>query len=92
MTDRAELLERFRRGAEVVAATLTGAAGAEVDFKPAPDHWSVRQIVAHLADSEMVGAERFRRTIAEENPTILWYDEKAWAAKRSWGNWRTRSS
>ena len=81
MTDRAELLERFRRGAEVVAATLTGAAGAEVDFKPAPDHWSVRQIVAHLADSEMVGAERFRRTIAEENPTILWYDEKAWAEK-----------
>ena len=75
------MLERFRRGAEVVAATLTGAAGAEVDFKPAPDQWSVRQIVAHLADSEVVAVMRFRLTIAEENPTIQWYDEKAWAEK-----------
>jgi uncharacterized damage-inducible protein DinB len=81
MTERAELLERFRRGPEVVAAALTGAAGAEVDFKPEPGVWSVRQIVAHLADSEIVGATRFRRTLAEENPTIQWYDEKAWAEK-----------
>jgi hypothetical protein len=81
MTDRTELLERFRRGPEVVAAALTGAAGSEVDYKPAPEEWSVRQIVAHLADSEVVGATRFRHTIAEENPTVEWYDEKAWAEK-----------
>lgn len=79
MIDRAELLERFRRGAEVVAATLTGAAGPEVDFKPAPDQWSLRQIVAHLADSEIIAVWRFRYTLAENNPTIQWYDEKAWA-------------
>ena len=81
MDERAELLERFRRGPELVAAALTGAAGSEVDFKPAPDQWSVRQVVAHLADSEIVGCTRFRRTIAEDNPTIEWYDEKAWADK-----------
>lgn len=81
MTDKAELLERFRRGAELVAASLTGAAGAEVDFKPSPEAWSVRQIVAHLADSEIVGVMRFRMTIAQDNPTIEWYDEKAWAEK-----------
>jgi hypothetical protein len=81
MADRAELLERFRRGPEVVAAALTGAAGSEVDYQPAPDEWSVRQIVAHLADSEIVGTTRFRRTIAEDNPAIEWYDEKAWAEK-----------
>jgi hypothetical protein len=79
MTDRAALLERFRRGAEVVAATLTGAAGPEVDYRPEPGQWSLRQIVAHLADSEIVAVTRFRRTLAEDNPTIEWYDEKAWA-------------
>lgn len=85
MSDRSELLERFRRGPEVVAAALTGAAGSEVDYTPAPGQWSVRQIVAHLADSEIVGCMRFRRTIAEDNPTIEWYDEKAWAERLDYG-------
>ena len=81
MDEVVELLERFRRGPELVASVLTGAAGAEVDYKPSPEEWSVRQIVAHLADSEQVGCTRFRRVLAEPNPTIEWYDEKAWAEK-----------
>lgn len=81
MTELADLLERFRRGPEVVAASLTGAAGAEVDFRPAPDQWSVRQIVAHLSDSELVAAFRFRRILAEDNPPVESYDHNAWAEK-----------
>ena len=46
MSDIAELLERLRRGAELVAVTMTGAAGSEVDFVPSPGKWSIRQIVA----------------------------------------------
>ena len=79
MSELAELLERFRRGPELVASALTGAAGSEVDYRPAPDKWSVRQIVAHLSDSELVAAERFRRMLAEEEPPIAGYDEKKWA-------------
>ncbi len=79
MSEIAELLERFRRGAELVAATTTGAAGSELDWTPGPGKWSVRQIVCHLADSEIVGADRFRRIIAEENPAIVAYDQDAWA-------------
>ena len=79
MSELADLLERFRRGAELVAVAMTGAAGAELDFTPSPEQWSVRQILSHLADSECVGVDRFRRVIAEENPTIAYYDEKAWA-------------
>jgi len=75
----AELLERFRRGGELVAVVTTGAAGAELDYVPEPGKWSVRQLTCHLADSEVVGAFRLRRLIAEENPSIEAYDEKAWA-------------
>jgi hypothetical protein len=80
MSEIAELLERFRRGPELIASALTGAAGSEVDFKPAPDKWSVRQIAAHLSDSELVAAERIRRIIAEDNPQIVAYDQNQWAA------------
>jgi len=36
MSEIPELLERFRRGAELVAVSITGAAGQELDFVPEP--------------------------------------------------------
>lgn len=79
MSEIHDLLERLRRGAELVAVSITGAAGAEFDFAPEPGKWSIRQIVAHLADSETVAAMRLRRLIAEENPKLEAYDQDAWA-------------
>jgi hypothetical protein len=79
MSQIQELLERYRRGAELVAVAATGAAGAELDWTPGPEKWSVRQILCHLADSEIVDADRFRRVLAEDNPTIIGYDQEAWA-------------
>jgi hypothetical protein len=74
-----ELLERFRRGPDLLAVAITGAAGPEFDFVLGPEKWSIRQIMAHVSDSEIVGADRFRRIIAEENPTLVGYDQNAWA-------------
>src|ERR1035441_10527680 len=79
MSEVPELLERLRRGAELVAVSITGAAGSELDYVPEPGKWSIRQIVAHLADAEMVAGMRLRRIIAEDNPRIEAYDQNAWA-------------
>jgi hypothetical protein len=92
MSELSELLERFRRGPELVATHLTGAAGPELDFVPAPGKWSVRQIVAHLSDSEIVGSDRFRRVIAEENPALIWYDQDAWTANLNYARRKTSES
>lgn len=79
MSEMKDLLDRFRRGAELVAVVSTGSAGAEWDFVPAPGKWSIRQIICHLADSEMIGRYRLASVIAEDNPTLMWYDQDAWA-------------
>ena len=81
MDDLGNLLERFRRGPEVIAMMLTGVFGEEIDFTPAAGKWSIRQITRHLVDSELVGAYRFRSVIAQENPPLQAYDEAAWASK-----------
>ncbi len=81
MEELGDLLERFRRGPEVVAVATTGAAGAQLDYVSEPGKWSIRQVVCHLADAEMVGAVRFRLVIAEDNPTLYAYDQDAWARK-----------
>jgi hypothetical protein len=78
MSEISELLERFRRGAELVAVSITGAAGSEVDFVPEPGKWSIRQIVAHLSDSEIVGTMRLRQVIAEDEPKLEAFDQEAW--------------
>jgi hypothetical protein len=79
MSELADLLERFRRGAELVAMATTGAAGPELDFMPGENRWSVRMIVCHLADVEMVASMRFRQVIAEENPHLEGFNGEAWA-------------
>jgi uncharacterized damage-inducible protein DinB len=92
MSDIPALLERFRRGPEVLAAVLTGVSAAEEDFVTAPGKWSIRQIVAHVADAELVGAHRLRQVIAEDNPTLIAYDQDAWTKNLDYARRATRQS
>lgn len=78
MSEINALLERYRRGAELLALVLTGVFGEEEDFTTAPGKWSIRQIVAHVADAELVGAHRFRQVIAEDNPTLIAFNQDLW--------------
>src|SRR5262245_51625584 len=85
MSELSDILERFRRGPELLAVATTGAAGVMLDFKPSGHGLSVRQIVCHLADAEIVGAMRIRQIIAEENPMLQYFDDDAWAEKLDYG-------
>jgi hypothetical protein len=79
MSESGELLERFRCGSELVSEAISGAGDAEVDFKPTPDKWTMRQILAHLSDSELVAGMRFRSMIAEDSPRLEAFDQDKWA-------------
>lgn len=92
MSDFAPVLERFRRSPELLAALLTGVHGEEEDFVTAPGKWSIRQIVAHLADTEVVVAHRFRQVIAEENPTLIGFDQEAWASRLDYARRKPKQS
>jgi hypothetical protein len=92
MSEITALLERYRRGAEVLAVVLTGVFGEEEDFTTAPGKWSVRQIVAHLADAELVAAHRFRQVVAEDNPTIVAFAQDAWASNLDYARRKPKQS
>jgi hypothetical protein len=64
-----------------VAAALEGASDAQLDARPAPDKWTAREIVHHLADSEMTSAIRLRRLLAEDSPLIVGYDQEEYARR-----------
>lgn len=50
---------------------------------PGAGKWSVRQIVAHVAETETVYYGRMRKAAAEPGSTIWGFDQDAWAAKLS---------
>jgi hypothetical protein len=91
MPDMSALLERFRRGPELLAMVLTGVFGEEEDFGVA-GKWTIRQILAHLADAELVGAHRFRQVIAEDNPTLIAYDQDAWVHRLDYAHRKPKQS
>lgn len=92
MSDLSALLERFRRSPEVLAVVLTGVFGEEEDYTTAPGKWSIRQIIAHLADTEMVYAHRVRQVVAEENPTLIAFDQEAWARNLDYARRKPKQS
>lgn len=47
----------------------------------APGKWSMRQVLQHLADAELVGASRFRMVLAHDRPELPGYDQDRWAER-----------
>jgi hypothetical protein len=56
------------------------ASPAALTWKRSPEAWSIAEIAAHLADSEIVGAWRIRSVLAQDNVPMQAYDQNAWAS------------
>ena len=52
----------------------------QLSRKPAPDKWSITEILAHLADTEIVGAWRLRHVIGNSGSPIQAFDQNVWAS------------
>ena len=78
---RKELIDQYNDGYRVVAEALAGATDAQLDARPAPGKWTAREVVHHLADSEMTAASRLRLLVATDHPQILGYDQDQFARK-----------
>lgn len=74
-SERERLIALYRDGYRAVAEALLGADEALLAAKPVPERWSAREIVHHLADSEMTAAVRLRLLLALDRPTIHGYDQ-----------------
>jgi len=76
-----DLIDRYEKGPELLAYALQGLTDEQAHLRPGPGAWSLAELAAHMADSDLVGADRIKRVIAEESPTLLAYDQDAWIAR-----------
>ena len=61
-----------------LAKLVKGVKGAKARKRPAPGKWSIAEIVAHLADTELVGGYRIRAILGAPGTTIIGFDQDAW--------------
>ena len=75
------LIDRFAAGGAILVYAVAGLTASQEQARPGPGAWSIAELVAHLVDSDLVGCDRMKRVIAEDNPTLLAFDETAWIAR-----------
>lgn len=80
-TERQQLIEQYKAGYDMIIDALDGIREAEWDAREAPGEWSPREVVHHLADSEMTSAMRLRLVLVEDEPTLHGYDQDEFARK-----------
>jgi hypothetical protein len=72
-------LQVFRETPTAVERVLASTPEALVTVAEAAGKWSMREVVQHLADSELVGGWRLRLILAQDRPPLTGYDQDLWA-------------
>jgi len=57
---------------------IKGVPSSKLRKRPAPDKWSVSEILAHLADAEIVGGFRMRLILGAPGTPIVAFDQDSW--------------
>jgi hypothetical protein len=72
-TLQSELIDQTR--------SVVAAAGPHLRTRPAPNEWSVLELLGHLVDGEVVGAARYRWILAQDEPELIGYDQDRWVER-----------
>jgi anti-anti-sigma factor len=75
------LLSKYEHGPQQLRNAISGISAIQIRTPTPPGNWSILQIVCHIADFELVYADRLKRVIAEERPTLFGGDPDVFAAK-----------
>lgn len=76
--DLEQAFKRFTAGPSQLRQALAGLDARALNQRPPGSDWSIRDVVVHLADTEMVRGYRLRSIIADDEPVIAAFDEEAW--------------
>jgi DinB superfamily len=64
---------------------LAGLSPQQMGVPEAAGKWSIRHVLQHLADSDLVWAYRLRMILTHDRPHLTGYDQDLWADKLHYG-------
>jgi hypothetical protein len=72
-------LDAAEKSPKEIAAAVSGLPDKILRYQPSPEKWSILEILAHLADVEILYAYRMRQMLADKKPVIAPIDQDDWA-------------
>src|SRR5437867_5278652 len=74
------LIEQYLDGPKQLRQAVAGMSREQVLARPVAGKWSTLEVVCHLTDFDPILADRMKRVIAMDRPTLLGADENLFAA------------
>jgi hypothetical protein len=74
-------LSVLRSTPDALRKAIVGLTERELSQPEAPGKWSIRHVIRHLADSDLVWGYRVRLVLAQDRPTLTGYDQDRWAER-----------
>jgi len=75
------LIEEYLAGPDLLRRAVADMTRQQLQARPIPNKWSTIEVVAHIADFEPIFADRMKRVIAEDRPTLLAADHERFIAR-----------
>jgi len=75
-----EVIDSLRTFESRLLHTIEGIPDDALQRAESDGRWSIRDVVAHLADTELIYAARLRAIVAEENPKLMAFQQNEWVA------------
>jgi uncharacterized damage-inducible protein DinB len=77
----ATLIDNYENGSQLLRKAIAGMSQEQLVARPISGKWSTLEVVCHLADFEIVYADRIKRVISENEPTLFGGDPDLFAAR-----------
>src|SRR3954469_25474917 len=75
-----KLIDDYLAGPRLLRQAVAGMTREQLLARPVAGKWSMLEVVCHLADFDPIIADRIKRVITHERPTLLGADENLFAA------------
>jgi uncharacterized damage-inducible protein DinB len=76
-----QMIEDYLAGPAVLRQAAAGLNAEQLLARPISGKWSILEVVCHLADFEIIIADRIKRVIAENEPTLFGGDPDLFAGR-----------
>lgn len=90
--ERDKAIAAQREAADVLARLIDGVADEVLCRAPASGKWSVRAIIAHMAEDELASSWRYRQMIEHADVALPGFDQDEWARLGDYEAWSVRDA
>lgn len=74
-------VDAFLAATDALRRVVAGMSREQLEARPVAGKWSTLEVVGHLVDSEQAWCHRMKRTVAEDRPLLIGYDESKFTAR-----------